>query len=238
LVLYNKLSETAFASGAEYFGVADLTPAIDFIRKQGGDLPASFPRAIAVGIVMPYGLTEPLITHDQDNGALMTYDRYVYQVCSPLIDQVTMKVARKVEKAGFRTMPVVASMKIPGKHFAGVFPHKLAAHLAGLGWIGKSCLLINPVDGPRVRWGTVLTNAPLNTGTVLDKNCGQCTECVKACPANAITGRPFSPGDPRSERLDVEKCHDYRQKLLATNGTPSCGKCLAACPYGKPKNRQ
>ena len=42
-----------------------------------------------------------------------------------------------------------------------VFSNKLAAHLAGLGWIGKSCLLITPQVGPRVRWVSVLTEAPL-----------------------------------------------------------------------------
>jgi epoxyqueuosine reductase QueG len=36
--------------------------------------------------------------------------------------------------------------------------------LAGLGWIGKSCSLISPHFGPRLRLVTVLTNAPLKAG--------------------------------------------------------------------------
>ncbi len=33
--------------------------------------------------------------------------------------------------------------------------------MAGLGRIGKSCLLITPEAGPRVHWATVLTDAPM-----------------------------------------------------------------------------
>lgn len=230
--LLTGLTEITRNAGADYFGVADLTPALDFIREQGGDLPTSFPRAVSVGVVLPYGLTTPLLSHDSDNGVLMTYDRYVYQVCNPMIDQIIMRLAREIEKAGYRAMPVAASLRIKDKYFAGVFSHKLAAHLAGLGWIEKSCLLITPEDGPRVRWGTVLTEAPLETGTALERGCGKCTRCVKACPAGAITGRPFSTGEPRSNRLDVEKCEEYRNSLISTTGARTCGKCLAACPLG------
>ena len=44
----------------------------------------------------------------------------------------------------------------------GHLSHKLVAHLAGLGRIGRSCLLLTPGAGPRVRLATVLTNAPLD----------------------------------------------------------------------------
>lgn len=235
MVIETVLGQIARGGGADYFGVADLTPARDFIREQGGDLPASFPRAVAVGVALPHGLTAPLLSHDSDNGVLMTYDRYVYQVCNTLIDQITMRLAREIEKAGHRAMPVAASLRIKDKYLAGVVSQKLAAHLAGLGWVGKSCLLINPIDGPRVRWGTVLTDMPLETGTALERDCGKCTECVNACPVGAITGRHFNPAEPRSERLDVEKCEAYRNTLLLSTGARTCGKCLAACPFGRVK---
>lgn len=231
--LKTELERLASNAGTGYFGVADLAPAHDFIYEQGGDLPASFPRVVVVGIVLPRGLTAPLLTHDTDNGVLMTYDRYVYQVCNPLLDQATLQLAGAIEKAGYLAMPVAASLRIKGKYLAGVFSHKLAAHLAGLGWVGKSCLLVTTAVGPRVRWSTVLTDAPLETGSPLSRNCGRCAECVKACPAGAITGKPFIASEPRSERLDVEKCEQYRNSLLELTGARTCGKCLAACPFGR-----
>ncbi|MCK9565162.1 MAG: hypothetical protein M0Q43_03825 [Methanothrix sp.] len=66
---------------------------------------------------------------------------------------------------------------------AVVFSHKLAAHMAGLGWIGKSCLLITPEAGPRVRWASVLTDAPMKaTGYAMAERCGECRKCVDVCP--------------------------------------------------------
>lgn len=223
----------AINSGANYFGAADLSPAAKFIREQGGDLPASFPAALSVGITMPSGLVEPLSLEEPEPGALFTYDRYVYQVCNLMLDTITFRLAGEIENTGHRAMPVAASLRVPGKHFAGLFSHKLAAHLAGMGWIGKSCLLITPKDGPRVRWGTVLTDVPLATDRLSERGCGGCNQCVEACPAGALKGRGFDPAEPRSARLDVEKCDEYRNRLAATTGIRTCGKCIAACPFGK-----
>ena len=229
------LENISHGVGLDYFGVANLARALGFIRQQGGDLPASFPRAVSVGVAVPYGLTAPLLANDNDNGALMNYDWYVYKVCNPMLDQSTLRLSREIENAGYRAMPVATSLAIQDKHLAGVFSHKLAAHLAGLGWIGKNCLLINPEDGPRVRWGTVLTDAPLETGNLLERNCGKCTECAKACPPGAIHGTAFDPAEPRVKRLDVDKCNEYRNSLQSSIGAPTCGKCLAACPFGRIK---
>ena len=87
---------------------------------------------------------------------------------------------------------------------SGGCSQKLAAHLSGLGWIGKSCLLVTPDHGPRVRWVTVLTDAPLRpTGAPLEQRCGECTACVDICPVHALTGKPFSPDELREARFDA-----------------------------------
>ena len=85
----------------------------------------------------------------------------------------------------------------------GFFSHKLAAHLAGLGWIGKSCLLVTLEVGPRVRWASVLTDAPLMAGEPLEERCGECRGCVEVCPAGAFSGRSFFFDEPRAARFDV-----------------------------------
>jgi len=235
--MMKNLEQMARDQGAGYFGVADLSSAREFIREQGGELPASFPRALSVGVILPLGLVKPLVSETQDIGAFITYDRYVYQVLNLMLDTITSGLAVEIEKNGYRAMPVAASLRVPGNGIRGVFSHKLAAHLAGMGWIGKNCLLITPKDGPRVRWGTVLTDAPLIPGEPLDRGCGKCNRCVEACPAGAVKGRSFNHHEPRSERLDVDKCNDYRIKLEETSGYRACGKCLAACPFGR-KNKK
>ena len=44
-------------------------------------------------------------------------------------------------------------------------PHKTVATRAGLGWIGKNCLLVTKEYGSAVRLSSLLTDAPLPAGT-------------------------------------------------------------------------
>jgi epoxyqueuosine reductase QueG len=115
----------------------------------------------------------------------------------------------------------------------GAFSHKKAAHLSGLGWIGKSCLLITPEAGPRIRFASIQTDAPLEpTGTALEDRCGSCTKCVDICPVKAFTGRAYVAGEPREYRYDVFKCDRYISKLREKNEWAVCGMCVYICPFG------
>ena len=111
----------------------------------------------------------------------------------------------------------------------------MAAHLAGLGWMGTSCLLVTRQAGPRVRWTTVLTNAPVPpTGGPAEPACGDCRQCVEVCPAGAFTGAPFRAEEPRDLRFAARKCEAYVIKRGHEMGCRVlCGLCAAVCPYGK-----
>jgi epoxyqueuosine reductase len=100
-------------------------------------------------------------------------------------------------------------------------PQKTVATLAGLGWVGKSSLLVAPDYGPRVRLGAMLTDGSFLTDKpVMYSGCGDCKLCVEACPAGAIKGANWSPGIDRSDLIDVRLCYE-------------CGLCLKACPIGR-----
>ena len=118
-----------------------------------------------------------------------------------------------------------------------MFSRKLAAHLAGLGWIGKSCLLVTPDNGPRVRWVTVLTDAPLKpTGLPMKPQCGECTACVDICPEHAFTGRPFNLKSlAKSSSMQLRATATLRSRKKK-HGVAVCGLCLWACPHGEKRN--
>jgi len=109
----------------------------------------------------------------------------------------------------------------------------LVAHLAGLGWIGKSCLLITPQYGPRVRLASILTDAPLESGELLPSECGGRRDCVEVCPPKAITGVPFRPSEPRDVRFRAQLCRDYSRRRAQLLGEGICGLCVYICPYGR-----
>ncbi|MCA1917516.1 4Fe-4S double cluster binding domain-containing protein [Methanospirillum hungatei] len=109
-----------------------------------------------------------------------------------------------------------------------LFSHKLAARKAGFGWIGKSCMLITPEHGPRVRWGSVLTEAPLPAvSDPMDERCGSCQACVDICPVKAYTGASFREGDPRKVRFAAELCDRYFHEMKERNEELVCGLCLS-----------
>jgi epoxyqueuosine reductase len=225
--LQERLKSLSFQGGADLFGIADITPAREFIASQGNDLDR-LPRAISIGMQLCNDIVD---RHSPDEKREESfYWHHVYGVVSPLLDLLAQRVCRELQMQGSRAFPVPASMPYDRERLSGVFSHKLAAHLAGLGWIGKSCLLLTEEFGPRVRFVTVLTDADLTPGEPFDKKCGKCRVCVVSCPAQAITGREFRAADPREDRLDARACADYRQ-------AHPCGLCVARCPTGDWRRR-
>jgi len=112
--------------------------------------------------------------------------------------------------------------------------HKAAATCSGLGWIGKNGLLINREYGSKLTWGTVLTDAPLETDRpVSESECGDCELCVKHCPSGALKGYLWSMGDPLKELVTYEKCRSLKEERTVLSGKPNCGLCSMICPYSR-----
>jgi epoxyqueuosine reductase QueG len=236
--LDSDLSAMARSLGADYYGVADLDSAQEFIRAQGGDRVARYPRAVVMGIGLLDTLVDMVEDRNDRTGAAL-YRHNSYDIVNAALDGMALRVANTIQREGFRALPVPASKRASDERIAGIFSQKLAANLAGLGWIGKSCLLVTPDHGPRVRWIAVLTDAPLApTGTPMKPRCGECTACVDICPAHAFTGRPFREDEPREARFDAAACDRYFKKLETGSGPVVCGLCLFVCPHGRKKQHQ
>jgi epoxyqueuosine reductase QueG len=226
------LDRLARDMGARFFGVADLSPARTFIEDQGGELLRPFSCALSIGISLHDSIVDQL-PHHKETRVAKTYD-YLYYTVNRSLDRIALRLSVLMNERGYETLLIPASDTLDPERSLGLFSHKLAAHLAGLGWIGPSCLLVTPEFGPRVRWVTVLTDAPLETGTPIANGCNDCRQCVEACPPKAFTGRPFDPDEPRDMRFDTRRCIDYRAHLeKEVTGAKVCGMCVYVCPVGK-----
>lgn len=226
--LAEELKTIAVDNGADLFGVADLTGARAFIEEQGGQLLAAFPRAISVAMRLSPVMVEQ-VADKESVGAAKTYRFYVYEAINPNLDRITTLVTRRLTQEGYRAFMVPASNTVDREKLRGVFSHKLAAHLAGLGFIGKSCLLVTDQYGAQVRFGTVLTDAPLASGKPKEGECGACSRCVEVCPPKAFTGIAFRPQDPRAVRFKAELCDRFMSHRLEKVGAFVCGLCILAC---------
>jgi len=233
--LNSQLRSLVLSLGADYFGIADLAPARDAILAQGGERVAKYPRSVVIGIRLQDSIVDLL--PEKDRAGAILYRHTTYDVVNTALDQIALRVAGVLQEEGYAAFPVPASKRTSDEKIAGPFSQKLGAHLAGLGWIGKSCLLVTPDHGPRVRWVNVLTDVPLEpTGSPLKPRCGECTECVDICPVHAFTGRMFLPDEPREARFDAAACGRHYKKLEKSAGVAGvCGLCLYVCPHGRKK---
>jgi len=230
----NRIRELAETWGADFFGVADLSLARDAILAQGGPALAGYPRAISIGIALLHAMVDQLPAR-AERAVAVGYRHHCYDLVNHRLDLIASRLSSVLQREGYRALPVPASKRVDDERLCAVFSHKMGAHLAGLGWIGKSCLLVTPEMGPRVRWASVLTNAPLApTAQPMEDRCGTCAECVVICPVKAFTGQPFRDNELREARYDAGKCDRYFTQMKKKDAELAvCGLCLYICPYGR-----
>lgn len=231
--LFGELRELADRSGIGYLGVADLAQAHDAVVKQGGPLVDGYPRCISLGIVLLDTIVDQL-PNRSNRAVAVNYRLHTYDIVNQRLDLAASLVSGWLQKKGCRALPIPASQRVDDDRICAAFSHKLGAHLAGLGWIGKSCLLVTPQHGPRVRFTSILTDAPLApTGVPMEEQCGDCAECVEICPQQAFSGRPFRIGEPREQRYNARKCESYLNSIRDNGQPPVCGLCIYICPHGR-----
>jgi len=117
------------------------------------------------------------------------------------------------------------------------FLEREAARRSGLGFIGKSNMLIVPGIGSQVLLGVLLVDIAISPDVPREQRCGRCTACLTACPTQAFV-RPWL--------LDARRCIAYltieykgwiAHELRPLIGTRifGCDVCQDVCPFNHGK---
>lgn len=236
----DQLRSIAVTAGATGFGV---TPADPFPEARAGliasktqglsgplhftydspetatDVRVSFPWARSIAVFSHAYL--PGAAQPSSSGAVVarfaTSDHY--RPLREVADSLTSALA----SAGHRAETLIDDNRLVDR---------AAASRAGLGWPGKSTMVLAPGHGPWLLLGSVATDATLEPTPPMRRDCGTCVACIPACPTGAIT----------EAGLDARRCIST---WLQTPGTMprwirphvgrriyGCDDCLTSCPPG------
>jgi epoxyqueuosine reductase len=106
---------------------------------------------------------------------------------------------------------------------------------AGIGWHGKSTMLLNRELGTWFFLAEILTTLEFAPDPPQKNYCGRCTRCIDACPTGAITA---------PHQLDARRCISYLTielkgaipldlRPLIGDRIYGCDDCLDACPWNR-----
>ena len=219
--MINDIKVAMEREGIDVFGTSDCSAVVP-------EKFANTPYAITLGSRLSDAVVDKV-----EQGPTKMYFAH-YRSVNAFLDACSLKTVVMLQRGGYRALAVPASQTVSGAAIAGDFPHKTAANLAGLGFIGKNGLFVTTQYGPRVRFATVLTDMPLVSAVMIEQQCGQCSLCVSACPCGALTGRSWTPGSQREDIVDAALCSHYMKDKYQNIGRGSvCGICMAVCPFGK-----
>ncbi|MDR0516186.1 MAG: hypothetical protein LBH25_03995 [Fibromonadaceae bacterium] len=129
------------------------------------------------------------------------------------------------------------AIEIGGQHFVDSLPvaeRELAA-MAGLGFIGKNTMLINPKHGSGFLIGGILLHSTSELSATpmhSQNNCAHCSKCITACPNNALKGG-FLDSRKCASYLTIEHRGEFseEQKEWAKHSVFGCDICQRVCPY-------
>lgn len=225
--LRSEIEKVMFAAGCDLVGVANVER---FTKAPEGRRPKDIlptARSVIVGAVH-------IIDSVCDD---LPETRYEYTnqfyVLNGTLGSASTKVARFLEDLGCRAIPIPAAYPRINKELMGIFSHRHAAVLAGLGEFGLSNLMITPHFGARVRLVSIITEARLEPDQLYEKSlcreqqkeCGKA--CVACCPVEALS---------LDGKINKDLCLRYQEQIMPwAAGELRCGMCLGVCPIGKRK---
>jgi len=214
---YQMLREEARKSGADLFGVADLTRSPVKTHDLDHDLLVRLPFGVSVGVRLSDAVFEDI----RDHPTLLYLHHY--RQANFLLDRIAFRLTLFMQKMGGKALAIAASQIVDWEHQRAHLSHKCLAQAAGLGWLGKNNLIVHPVFGSRIRLVSILTDLPLHTDRPLQDSCGECRRCIVACPAEAIRENR----DDFDHMACFEKLKDFRTRYRV--GQYICGVCVKAC---------
>lgn len=186
-----KVKECAYSIGADLVGISPISRfknAPIMMSPQG-----ILPTAQSVIVCAIHHLDEAIELGGEEHPQIIGPYSIQY-VMNVKLDYIAFRVARFLDRLGYEAVPIAASniwryrpFGDMNAVFAPDMSHIYAATCAGLGQVGWHGLTMSPEYGPRNRFISIITNAPLCPTPLYDESklCDMCGSCIEHCPMDA-----------------------------------------------------
>ncbi len=170
---------------------------------------SNYPFGISIG----RRLDDRIVDDLHDGPTIEYYDHY--QKINSELAMLTRGIREELLALKIESLPVVPTISLSSPEYRKYLDtlsydisHKMVATRAGLGWIGKTDLLISGKFGPRLRLVSILVDTnPGRIAVPVEKSrCGKCRICVDKCPAGAANGILWDVNIPRDQFFDAFNC--------------------------------
>jgi epoxyqueuosine reductase len=240
--LTTELSAIAGGLGAAGFGVCGVEPfhresAALRARKDAGrsgplgftyddpdtatDITRSFPWARSL-VVLSWNYLTDASTPAASGGEI---GRFATSNHYQALRRISAAIAEHLTAAGHRAEILVDDSRLVDR---------AAAVRAGLGWSGKSTMVLAPGHGPWMLLGSVVTDARLDVSEPMRRDCGSCSACIPACPTAALGPEGLDARRCLSTWLQTPGSIPQWIRPLLGRRVYGCDDCLIACPPGGP----
>lgn len=206
----NKIISFLKSYNVKIIGFAKVPDDIRMIEIEKG-----LPNAIVIG----YHLSKTVLETIKDRPSLIY--KHHYKTQNWILDQTAYHLVHFIEDMGNQALAIPASQTIDHEQRTGHLSHKILAEAAGLGYIGRSGLLIHPLYGAQVRYVSVLTDLIFAPDSKFEGSCQSCKKCINACPAEAID----------EKGVDLDRCISKLREFSRIRGIGQfiCGVCVRVC---------
>jgi len=133
--------------------------------------------------------------------------------------KITGDLSEYIKNTGFKTQIAYPNEKLLDLPFL--------AQKAGLGYVGKSGLLITPEFGSKIKLSGILTslNNPIfdknvNNHKWIKEQCKDCIECIECCESEALV-----------ETVEDDIAELFQSKCIGSE--EGCTYCIEKCPFNE-----
>ena len=211
-----------------YHGEMGYMAAHGNMRSRPAELLPGTLRVISVRMdYMPADIECITVLHDKTKAYLSRYalGRDYHKLVRKRLTQLGKRLEEAVGSQGYRAFVDSAPVL-----------ERALAKKAGIGWVGKNAMILNPKAGSYFFLGELFTDVPLPIDKPFTKNhCGSCNSCIKACPTQAFVGDKVLDARRCISYLTIELKGAIPEELRKPMGNRvfGCDDCQLSCPFNK-----